>query len=122
MILVFALAACATVPAKVARSRSTDEIVIPPPEPGAPPSQDPTQEHEPRDLGYRAALHVYWYAPQTLEITHVETFLYTDEEKCESSIGKALMIAAPYASDGDLVAGKCIALQPPAKDSAGTTL
>jgi hypothetical protein len=109
------LAACAAAPhARVVPTTApSDELVIAPPEPGTPPADDPTQQHEPRDLGSHAALHLYWYAPSTLEITHVETYLYEDVGKCEDNIGKALMIASPFASEGDLVAGKCIALHPP---------
>src|SRR5689334_20679651 len=33
---------------------------------------------EPRDLGHTAVMHVYWYAPKTTEITHVETYLFKD--------------------------------------------
>jgi hypothetical protein len=112
------LAACATAPPARLTTAPADEIVIPPPVPGTPPAEDPTQQHEPRDLGSTAALHIYWYAPKTLEITHVETYLYSDVQKCEDNIGKALMISAPYASEGDLVAGKCIALHPPAPPKA----
>jgi hypothetical protein len=112
------LAACATAPAARLTTAPADEIVIPPPEPGTPPADDPTQQHEPRDLGSHAALHLYWYAPSTLEITHVETYLYEDVGKCEDNIGKALMIASPFASEGDRVAAKCIALHPPAAPKA----
>jgi hypothetical protein len=68
---------------------------------------------EPRDLGHTAAMHVYWYAPKTTEITHVETYLFKDEDACKNSIGKALMIATPHAAEGDLVSAQCVGMHPP---------
>jgi hypothetical protein len=68
---------------------------------------------EPRDLGHTAVMHIYWYAPKTTEITHVETFLFKDESACRSSIEKALVIAAPHAAEGDLVSAQCVAMHPP---------
>lgn len=118
-LILLALAACVTAPPQHALATArANEVIIPPPQPGHPAADDPTQQHEPRDLGSTAALHIYYYAPKSLEITHVETLLYADVEKCEDNIGKALMIFAPYASEGDLVTGKCIALHPPAAPKA----
>ncbi len=68
---------------------------------------------EPRDLGHTAVMHVYWYAPKTTEITHVETYLFRDEAACRESIGKALMIATPHAAEGDLVSAQCVGMHPP---------
>jgi hypothetical protein len=68
---------------------------------------------EPRDLGHTAAMHVYWYAPKTTEITHVETYLFKDEDACRASIAKALMIATPHAAEGDLVSAQCVGMHPP---------
>ena len=68
---------------------------------------------EPRDLGNTAAMHVYWYAPKTLEITHVETYLFKDEHSCGAAISRALLIAMPHASEGDLVNAQCVGIHPP---------
>lgn len=68
---------------------------------------------EPRDLGHTAAMHVYWYAPKTTEITHVETYLFKDEDACRNAINKALMIASPHAAEGDLVSAQCVGMHPP---------
>jgi hypothetical protein len=68
---------------------------------------------EPRDLGHTAVMHVYWYAPKTTEITHVETYLFKDEAACRSSIEKALVIALPHAAEGDLVSAQCVGMHPP---------
>ena len=81
---------------------------------------------EPRDLGHTAVMHVYWYAPKTTEITHVETYLFKDEAVCRSSIGKALLIAIPHAAEGDLVSAQCVGMHPPKvgepkKDPDGAT-
>ncbi len=74
----------------------------------------PTDEaKEPRDLGHTAVMHVYWYAPKTTEITHVETYLFKDESACRESIAKALMIATPHAAEGDLVSAQCVGMHPP---------
>jgi len=73
----------------------------------------PDAPKEPRDLGNTAAMHVYWYAPKTLEITHVETYLFKDEPSCGAAISRALLIAMPHASGGDLVNAQCVAIHPP---------
>jgi hypothetical protein len=73
----------------------------------------PDDAKEPRDLGHTAVMHVYWYAPKTTEITHVETYLFKDEAACRSSIGKALVIAIPHAAEGDLVSAQCVGMHPP---------
>jgi len=72
----------------------------------------PDDAKEPRDLGHTAVMHVYWYAPKTTEITHVESYLFKDEAACRSSIDKALMIATPHAAEGDLVSAQCVGMHP----------
>ena len=68
---------------------------------------------EPRHLGHTAVMHVYWYAPKTTEITHVETYLFKDESACRGAIEKALMIAMPHAAEGDRVSAQCVGMHPP---------
>ncbi|PYU18839.1 MAG: hypothetical protein DMG30_26335 [Acidobacteria bacterium] len=68
---------------------------------------------QPRTLGQKAVLHIYYYAPKTLEITYVDSYLFKDEDACKNAIGAALQIAMPYAGDGDLVSAKCVGLSPP---------
>jgi hypothetical protein len=68
---------------------------------------------EPRDLGHTAVMHVYWYAPKTTEITHVESYLFKDEAACRGAIEKALMVASPHAAEGDLVSAQCVGMHPP---------
>ena len=79
---------------------------------GSPPTQD-TQK-QPRTLGQKAVLHIYYYAPKTLEITYVDSYLFKDENACRNAIGAALQIAMPYAGEGDLVSAKCVGMHPPA--------
>src|SRR5258706_1877857 len=66
-----------------------------------------------RTLGQKAVLHIYYYAPKTLEITYVDSYLFKDQSACENAISAALKIAMPYADEGDLVSAKCIAMNPP---------
>jgi hypothetical protein len=77
----------------------------------AAPSQDGPKQ--PRMLGQKAVLHIYYYAPKTLEITYVDSYLFKDQSACENAISAALKIAMPYADEGDLVSAKCIAMNPP---------
>jgi hypothetical protein len=70
-------------------------------------------QHQPRTLGNLAVMHVYYYAPKTLEVTYVDSFLFKDESACKEAIPKALMIATPYASQGDLVSASCVGMTPP---------
>ncbi len=70
-------------------------------------------QKQPRTLGQKAVLHIYYYAPKTLEITYVDSYLFKDEDACKNAIGAALQIAMPYAGDGDLVSAKCVGLNPP---------
>jgi hypothetical protein len=77
----------------------------------SPSSQDAQQQ--PRMLGQKAVLHIYYYAPKTLEITYVDSYLFKDESACENAISAALKIAMPYAGEGDLVSAKCVGMDPP---------
>jgi hypothetical protein len=63
-------------------------------EPQVAPSDGPKQ---PRTMGQKAVLHVYYYAPKTLEITYVDSYLFKDEDACKS----------------DMVSAKCVGLNPP---------
>jgi hypothetical protein len=78
-------------------------------------ADSPTQDaqKQPRTLGQRAVLHIYYYAPKTLEITYVDSYLFKDEDACRAAIGAALQIAMPYAGSGDLVSAKCVGMNPP---------
>src|SRR5712672_2458276 len=67
---------------------------------------------QPRTLGNSSVLHVYYYAPKTLEVTYVDSYLFKDQNACENAISAALKIAMPYADEGDLVSAKCIAMNP----------
>jgi hypothetical protein len=68
---------------------------------------------EPRLLGQKAVLHIYYYAPKTLEITFVDSYLFKDEGTCRDAISRALQIAALYAGGGDLVNARCVGMNPP---------
>ena len=76
-----------------------------------PVSQD--AQKQPRTLGQKAVLHIYYYAPKSLEITYVDSYLFRDESACENAISAALKIAMPYADEGDLVSAKCVGMDPP---------
>ena len=73
----------------------------------------PDSQKQPRTLGQKAVLHVYYYAPKTLEITYVDSYLFKDEDACKAALGAALEIAMPYAGSGDLVSAKCVGMNPP---------
>jgi hypothetical protein len=77
----------------------------------APLAQD--MQKQPRTLGQRAVLHVYYYAPKTLEITYVDSYLFKDEDACKDAISAALQIAMPHAGAGDLVSAQCVGMNPP---------
>lgn len=70
-------------------------------------------QRQPRLLGNTAVMHVYYYAPKSLEVTYVDSFLFKDEQSCKDAIPKALMIATPFASEGDLVSAACVGMNPP---------
>ena len=71
------------------------------------------QATQPRMLGKKAVMHVYSYAPKTLEITSVTSHFFKDVDACESAVGGALNTAASHASEGDLVDAQCVAIDPP---------
>jgi hypothetical protein len=77
------------------------------------PKTAPENPKQPRTLGQKAVLHIYYYAPKTLEITYVDSYLFKDEDSCRDAIGRALQIASPYAGDGDRVSAKCVGVSPP---------
>jgi hypothetical protein len=78
-----------------------------------PASPSPDAQKQPRTLGQKAVLHIYYYAPKTLEITYVDSYLFKDEGACRSAISAALQIAMPYAGEGDLVSARCVGVTPP---------
>jgi len=63
-----------------------------------------------RMLGKKAVMHVYSYAPKTLEITSVSSHFYKDIDTCESAVGSALRAATSHASAGDQVEADCVAV------------
>ena len=71
------------------------------------------QRTQPRTLGKKAVMHVYSYAPETLEITSVTSHFFKDVAACESAVGGALRTATSHASEGDLVDAQCVAIDPP---------
>jgi len=71
------------------------------------------QDHQPRTLGNTAVMHIYYYAPKTLEITYVDSYLFKDEAACKDAISKALAITVPLTSEGDMVSVRCVGLTPP---------
>jgi hypothetical protein len=73
----------------------------------------PDAQKQPRTLGQKAVLHIYYYAPKTLEITYVDSYLFKDEDACRNAVNAALQIAMPYAGEGDMVSAKCVGLNPP---------
>jgi hypothetical protein len=80
---------------------------------GDSPLTAPDNQKQPRTLGQKAVLHIYYYAPKTLEITYVDSYLFKDEDTCRNAISRALLIAMPYAGEGDLVSAKCVGMNPP---------
>jgi hypothetical protein len=71
------------------------------------------QAKQPRMLGKKAVMHVYSYAPKTLEITSVSSHFFKDVDACERAVGGALDTATSRASEGDLVDAQCVAIDPP---------
>ncbi len=71
------------------------------------------EQKEPRTLGNMAVMHLYFYAPKSLEVTFVDSYLFKDEASCKNAIPKALQIATVYASEGDMVSASCVGMTPP---------
>lgn len=59
-------------------------------------------------------MHVYYYSPKTLEITHVDSLFFKDRGTCEDSIDAALRVARLRARDGDQVGADCASIKPSA--------
>src|SRR5580658_1996681 len=68
---------------------------------------------QPRNLGNTAVMHLYYYAPKSLEVTYVDSYFFKDEASCKNAIPKALQIATVYASEGDMVSASCVGMTPP---------
>jgi hypothetical protein len=73
----------------------------------------PGKQAKPRVLGKKAVMHVYSYAPKTLEITSVSSHFFKDVDACERAVDGALDAATSRASEGDLVDAQCVAIDPP---------
>jgi hypothetical protein len=74
------------------------------------------EQKEPRTLGNMAVMHLYFYAPKSLEVTYVDSYFFKDEASCKGAIPKALQIATVYASEGDMVSASCVGMTPPESD------
>jgi hypothetical protein len=74
------------------------------------------QPHQPRTLGQRAVMNVYWYSPATLEITSEQSYGFKSEGECKDAITKAIAIAVVVASDGDMVNAECVGMHPPKRE------
>ena len=48
-------------------------------------------------------MHVYYFAPETLEITSATSQLFRDLSACEHAVADAVDVATPRASARDLV-------------------
>ena len=82
--------------------------------PGPGDSTTPGKEaKQSRMLGKKAVMHVYSYAPKTLEITSVTSHFFKDVDACESAVSGALRTATSNAREGDLVDAQCVAIDPP---------
>ena len=68
-------------------------------------------DHQPRQLGIRAIMNVYYISPNTLEITSTAQFGWPTLDACREGMPKAMSIAQPYASEGDLVQVQCFAVK-----------
>lgn len=66
-----------------------------------------------RLLGKKAVMHVYSYAPKTLEHTSMTSHFFTDLDACESEVGGASRTAICAARAGDRVDAECVAIAPP---------
>jgi hypothetical protein len=70
---------------------------------------DAPTEHQPRELGIRAVMNVYYISSKTLEITSTAQFGWATLDACQAGMAKGMAIAQPYASEGDLVEVQCFA-------------
>jgi hypothetical protein len=68
-------------------------------------------EHQPRQLGIRAVMNVYYISPKTLEITSTVQFGWATLDACRAGMPEAMAIAQPYASEGDVVEVQCFAVK-----------
>jgi hypothetical protein len=82
-------------------------------------------EHQPRQLGIRAVMTVYYISPETLEITSTAQLGWPTLDDCRAGMPSAMEIAQRYASQGDLVEVQCVAVAVKSSASAhkpdGTT-
>jgi hypothetical protein len=65
-----------------------------------------------RTLGMKAVMHVYYFAPKTLEITRVDSYLLKDVATCEYTLDATLTAAAARLRHGDQVEGDCASISP----------
>jgi len=72
---------------------------------------DVPTEHQPRQLGIRAVMSVYYISPKTFEITSTVQFSWATLDACRAGMAEAKAIAQPYASEGDLVEVQCFAVK-----------
>lgn len=68
---------------------------------------------QPRTLGKKAVMHVYYFAQKTLEITYVDSYFFSNIDDCENSVDAALRVAMRRARAGDQVDAQCVAIDPP---------
>jgi hypothetical protein len=66
-----------------------------------------------RMIGKKAVMHVYSYAPKTLEIASVNSHFFEDVAACERAVGGALRAATAHATAGDVADAQCVAIDPP---------
>lgn len=71
------------------------------------------QPAPPRVVGKKAVMHVYYYAPKTLEITAVSSQFFKDVDTCERAVSRALRAATAHPRGGDLVVAQCVAIDAP---------
>lgn len=71
----------------------------------------PSGETNPRTLGFKAVLNVYWVSPKTLEITAMDSYYYPTLEKCRDAQPKAETIAQSVAGQGDVAIAECKAMK-----------
>ena len=72
-------------------------------------------EKQPRTLGKKAVMHVYYFAPKTFEITKVDSYFFKDIDACENAVDAALSFAVPRARGGDQVDAQCVTIDPPSE-------